>query len=319
MSLAVSRPAFAQTSMKPAGDGTSIQDSTSKKPTWLPQVGIDQNLGAQVPLDAAFKDDFGRPVTLGNYFGEGKTRPAILVLVYYGCPRLCTMVLNEMNKALTPMSLNVGSDFDIVVVSFDPSEGPELAAKKKIEYMRWYNRPKTDGGWHVLTGDDKNIRKVADSVGFRYMWDEQHKQFIHAGGIMVLTPQGQVSKYFYGTQYTPRDIKAALIEASGGKIGTIGDAILQYCFEYDPHTGRYSFAILRVVQVAGGLTVLLLGTFITLSLRRSRAAAATAATGAATAPATATATQASCAESDGQECNCPTDGPARKQDGDVQA
>jgi len=272
-----SRPAFAQSSMKPAGDGTTIQDSTSKKPTWLPQVGIDQNLGAQVPLDAAFKDDFGQPVTLGSYFGEGKTKPAILVLVYYGCPRLCTTVLNEMVKALSPMSLDPAREFDIVVVSFDPRETPELAAKKKTEYLNWYKRPGTQNGWHFLTGDDANIHKLTNAVGFRYAWDEKYQQFIHAGGIMVVTPQGKVSKYFYGTQYTPRDIKASLIEASGGKIGTLGDAILQYCFEYDPSTGRYSFMISRIVlPICCGFTVLALGMFIALNLRRNRNAAVTA-------------------------------------------
>lgn len=256
--------------MQPRSEGARVDNPSASKPPLLQQVGIDQKLDAQVPLDATFKDDFGKQITLGDYLGPGHTRPAIFVLVYYGCPRLCTTVLTQLKNAMMPMTLDPGKDFEVIVISFDPKEGPQLAAEKKIEYMKAYRRPGTEGGWHFLTGDEANIHKVTEAVGFRYAWDEKNQQFVHAGGIMVLTPQGKISQYFYGTDYNPRDLRQSLVIAGQGKTGTLADKILQYCFEYDPSTGKYTFAILRVVQVAGALTVLAMATFIIVNVRRHK-------------------------------------------------
>lgn len=253
--------------MKPAGDGTPLRPALNAKPTGFADIGIDQKLDTQIPADLTFRDENGTVVKLGDYYAKGK--PILFTLVYYGCPRLCTMVLNEMNKALMPSSLNAGSDFEIVIVSFDPKEGPALAFDKKKEYAHAYRRPGTERGWHFLTGDEANIKALTQAIGFRYAWDEAHQQFIHAGGLMVLTPEGRTSKYFYGVEYVPRDLKLALLEAGGGKIGTTSDQVLLYCFQYDPHTGRYSVAILTIVKTAGGLTVLLLGLFMVRNIRRN--------------------------------------------------
>jgi protein SCO1/2 len=265
--LALPRAASAQ-SMQPRSEGAKVDNPNAANPASLANVGIDQKLDTQVPLDATFKDDFGTQVTLANYFGPGHDRPAILALVYYGCPRLCTTVLNQLKNAMMPMTLDPGKDFELIVISFDPREGPALAAEKKDSYTKLYRRPGTEKGWHFLTGDEANIRKVTDAVGFRYGWDEKNQQFVHAAGIMVLTPQGKTSQYFYGTDYNPRDLRQALVIAGQGKTGTIADKVLLFCFEYDPSTGKYTFAIMKVVQVAGGLTVLAMATFIVVNVRR---------------------------------------------------
>lgn len=262
-------PAAAQ-SMKPAGDGTTIQPPASAKPTSVADVGIDQKLGTAVPGDLTFTDDAGKVVKLSDYYKLN--RPILFTLVYYGCPRLCTTVLNEMNKAITPMSLNPGSDYEIVVVSFDPRETSALSSKKKAEYTRSFKRPNTNHGWHFLTGDEANIKALTRAVGFRYAWDDKHQQYIHAGGVMVLTPDGRTSKYFYGVEYVPRDIKLGLMEAGNGKIGSPADQVLLYCFQYDPHSGKYTLAVLNMVKVGGLMTILAVGAFVVVSLRRDRAA-----------------------------------------------
>lgn len=255
-------------SLKPAGDGSPILPPPSAKPVSTADVGIDQKLNTQIPGDLVFRDDAGEIVTLSKYFQTNK--PVLFTLVYYGCPRLCTTVLNEMNKALMPVELNPGKDFEIVVVSFDPREGTDLAYKKKQEYTKFYRRPGTEAGWHFLTGDEANIKKLTETVGFRYAWDEKHQQFIHAGGLMVLTPDGKTSKYFYGVDYVPRDIRLSLVEAGQGKIGSLSDQVLLFCFQYDPHSGKYSLAVLNIVKVGGILTVLGLGTFVVMNLRKDR-------------------------------------------------
>lgn len=254
--------------MKPAGDGEPILPPPSAKPTSTADVGIDQKLDVQIPGDLVFRDDAGEIVTLSKYFQSNK--PVLFTLVYYGCPRLCTTVLNEMSKALMPVELRPGQDFEIVVVSFDPREGTDLAYKKKQEYTKFYRRPGTEAGFHFLTGDETNIKRLTETVGFRYAWDEKHQQYIHAGGVMVLTPQGKTSKYFYGVDYRPTDLRLALVEAGQGKIGSLSDQVLLFCFQYDPHSGKYSLAVLNVVKVAGMLTLLGLGTFVVMSLRKDR-------------------------------------------------
>ena len=234
-------------------------------PTIIQRIGISQKLGAQVPLDLTFKDEAGHDVQLADYF---KDRPVILTLVYYRCPSLCTMVLNDLTRSIRTMDLTAGKDFQIVTVSFDPNETPDLAAAKKKQYLASYNHPGTENGWHFLTGKQAAISRLTESVGFRYAWDEGSKTYAHASGIMVLTPTGKISRYFYGIDYAPSDLKLSLIAASSRKIGTPTERILLYCFHYDPRTGRYGILVWRMVQVGCALTVLALGGFIGLSLWR---------------------------------------------------
>jgi protein SCO1/2 len=274
-------PQTSAQAMKPGGDGATIQNPTSDKPKWLPDVGIDQKLGAQVPADVTFRDSFGQPVKFADLYAKG--RPILFTLVYYGCPRTCTAALNEMTKAMRTMSLNPGSDFDVVVVSFDPREGPDLAAKKKLEYQSLYRRPGTEAGWNFMTGDEANIKALASAVGFRYAWDEKHDQYIHAAGLMVLTPDGKISKYLYGVEYTGLQLKLALMDAAGKKIGTVSDQVLRYCFEYDPHSGKYTIAVMTIVRTACVLTVVGLVGFMLVNFRRDRSASP-AATAAGTGP-----------------------------------
>jgi protein SCO1/2 len=220
-------------------------------------VGIDQKLDAQIPLDAVFRDEAGRQVKLSEYFGE---RPVILSLVYYECPMLCTQVLNGAVAAFKVLNFTVGEDYDVVTVSFNPKETPAMAAAKKETYLAKYGRPQAAKGWHFLTGEQPAITALAGAVGFRYTFDQSTLQYVHASAIMVLTPQGRVSKYFYGIDYPPKDIRLGLIEASNGKIGTPVDQLLLYCYHYDPHSGKYSMIVMNVLRLAGvGTVALMLG------------------------------------------------------------
>jgi len=237
-------------------------------PPQLRGVGIDQNLNAQVPLDLTFHDESGKPVRLEQYFQEGK--PVILNLVYYECPMLCTLVLNGLTSALRALSFDVGKQFEVVTVSFSPEETPALAASKKKTYLDEYRRPGADAGWHFLTGEAAAIETLARSVGFRYRYDPAVKQFAHAAAIMVLTPKGRVARYFYGVEYSPRDLRFGLIEAAENRIGNRIDQLLLYCFHYDPATGKYSATILAVLRVAAAATVLGLLGFIVGSGRGSK-------------------------------------------------
>ncbi len=230
-------------------------------------VGFDQNLQAQLPLELRFRDETGKTVELGEYFGK---RPVVLALVYYDCPMLCTLILNGLTDSLKAVNLDVGIDFDIVAVSFDPRETPELAAAKKAEYVKHYKRAGSDTGWHFLTGEPESIRRLTQTVGFRYFWDEESQQFAHASGVMVLTPDGKLSKYFYGIEYAPRDLRLGLVEASAGRIGNPVDQVLLYCYHYDPSTGKYSLAVMNVVRVLGTGTALAVALFIVVMLRRER-------------------------------------------------
>ncbi len=237
-------------------------------PPQLRGVGIDQNLNAQVPLDLTFHDESGKPVRLEQYFQEGK--PVILNLVYYECPMLCTLVLNGLTSALRALSFDVGKQFEVVTVSFSPEETPALAASKKKTYLDEYRRPGADAGWHFLTGEAAAIETLARSVGFRYRYDPAVKQFAHAAAIMVLTPKGRVARYFYGVEYSPRDLRFGLIEAAENRIGNRIDQLLLYCFHYDPATGKYSATILAVLRVAAAATVRGLLGFIVGSGRGSK-------------------------------------------------
>jgi protein SCO1/2 len=247
----------------------------SGSPPVLQQVDFEQRLGTQVPLDLPFRDETGRTVRLGEYF-QGK--PVVLTLSYYECPMLCTLVLNGLTSALRALRFDLGKEFVAINVSFNPRETPELAAAKKATYLKEYRRPGSEAGWHFLTGDEESIRRLTDSVGFRYAWDERSQQYAHATGLVVLTPGGQIARYFYGVEFSPRDLRFGLIEAAEGKIGSPVDKLLLYCFHYDPSTGRYSALALNSIRIGGVLTVAALISFIVVMLRRERRAAANAPT-----------------------------------------
>ena len=239
----------------------------SAVPAPLREIGFDQNLDQAVPLDIPFTDEQGRIVRLGDYFGA---RPVVLTLVYYDCPMLCTTVLNSLTSTLKVLSLDPGRDFEVVTVSFDPREKPALAAAKKATYLDRYKRPGAATGWHFLTGDQPSIDRLTKAVGFRYVWDEALKQFAHPTGITVLTPAGRLSRYLFGVEYGPRDLRFAIVDASAGKVGNPVDQVLLYCYHYDPETGRYGLLVMRVIRIAGAATVLTLGTFIVVMVRRER-------------------------------------------------
>jgi protein SCO1/2 len=246
-------------------------EPTAAKPGLLSKIGIDQRLNNQVPLDLPFVDETGKAVKLGDYFGK---RPVLLALVYYECPMLCTQVLNGVTGALKVLNFDVGREFDVIAVSINPKEGPGLASQKKQAYIERYGRPQTAAGWHFLTGEQENIQKLAAAVGFRYAYDEEIKQYAHGAAIEVLTPKGHISKYFYGIEFSARDLRLGLIEASEERIGTPVDDFLLFCYHYDPATGKYGASVLRMVRVGGILTVVAFLSFLTISLRRDRRAAA---------------------------------------------
>ena len=240
-------------------------------PEILRRVGIDQRLNEQVPLHLPFRDDRGREVTLGQYFG---TRPVILALVYYDCPMLCNQVLTGLTQTLRVLPFDVGNEFDVVAVSFDPTEGPKLSGAKKAAYVSRYGREGSEQGWHFLTGGQESITALTEAVGFRYEWEEQTKQWAHGAGIVVLTPSGVVSRYFYGIEYGVRDVRLGLVEASEERIGRIADQLMLLCYKYDPMTGRYGMIALNAIRAGGVITVLGLVSFIVVMLRRERRLAA---------------------------------------------
>jgi len=233
----------------------------------LSDVGIDQRLNEAVPLDLAFRDEMGRAVRLADYFGE---KPVILSLNYYDCPMLCTLILNGLLRSLRVLPFDAGKEFNVVTVSFDPRETPGMAAKKKLAYMDEYRRPGAADGWHFLTGDEASIARLTDAVGFRYKYDPESQQWAHASAIMVLTPEGRLSRYFYGLEYSARDLRLSLVEAAANRIGSPADRVLLYCYHYDPTTGKYGIVIMNILRLAGLGTVLALGAFVTLMIYRER-------------------------------------------------
>ncbi len=259
-------PLYAPKTYDPNEFGTS-----SGLPPALEKVGIEQKLGEQVPLDARLKDENGNEVRLGDYFGKG--RPVILALVYFECPMLCNEVLNGLTGSLKSLTFETGKDFDVIAISFDARENDktELAKSKKEGYMKRYGRPGTENGWHFLTGTQTEIDKVTKAVGFNYQWDEQSKQFAHAGGIMVTTPDGKLSRYLYGIDYAPKDIKFAVMESAESKIGNPAEQLMLYCFHYDPATVRYGLSILKVMRLGGVVTLIGLGAMFFVFWRRNKA------------------------------------------------
>jgi protein SCO1/2 len=254
--------AFAQYAQPPVGPlptGNSTQI--------LKKVGIDQKLNSQLPLDLKFRDEYGRDVKLGDFFQAG--RPVVLTLVYYECPMLCNQTLNGLVGALEAVPFAPGKDFEVVTVSFDPREGPDLAAAKKETYLRRYRHEGAQNGWHFLTGDRDSIDRLAEATGFRYVWDDESKQFAHASAIMVATPEGKLSHYFYGIEYSPKDLRLALVESSKGQIGSPVDALILYCYHYDPTTGKFA-PVMAVLRAAGVLTIFGIAALILFLARRTR-------------------------------------------------
>jgi protein SCO1/2 len=271
LSFAYSLPAFAQGRLY---NGTSplysprpeLGATENGLPVALREVKIEQKLSEQVPLDIQFKDETGRTVQLNEYFNQQK--PVILSLVFYKCPMLCNQILTGLLASLRTQSFDVGKEFEVLTVSFDPRETPDVAAEKKAEFMSRYNRPGAQRGWHFLTGDAENIRRLTEAVGFHYNYDAKTDQFAHASGIMILTPGGKLSRYFYGIEYFPKDLRMGLIEASDNKIGSVVDQLLLYCYHYDPATGRYGPVIMNMMRLGGVVTVF--GIIILILLLRRR-------------------------------------------------
>lgn len=268
-SIAARAQSPAQLSDPPAGGDSSSALPSTARPKLLLDVGIDQKLGGQIPLELSFRDENGEIVALRKYF-TGK--PVVFALVYYECPMLCTQVLNGLVRSLKNVSFDAGKDFQVVVVSINPRETPRLAQAKQELYSGIYLRPGTEQGFHFLTGDDSSIVPLARAAGFRYAYDAESGQYAHASTILVLTPQGIISRYFYGILYPSRDMRLGLVEAAAGKIGTPIDQLLLFCYHYDPTTGKYGVAILNIVRAAGLVTVFGLVLFITLMLRHERTA-----------------------------------------------
>ncbi|MDT5272163.1 MAG: hypothetical protein QOH49_4349 [Acidobacteriota bacterium] len=258
-SLLTVQAQYAQPPVGPVPTGNSTEV--------LKKVDIEQRLNNQIPLDLKFRDESGREVRLGEYFAKGK--PVALTLVYYECPMLCSQVLNGAVGAFQALSFTAGKEFEVVTVSFDPREGPELAAKKKETYLRRYKREGAEQGWHFLTGDKASIDALAESVGFHYVWDEQSQQFAHASAVMVATPAGRLSHYFYGIDYSPKDLRLAFVEASEGKIGSPVDSLILFCYHYDPASGRFA-PVMGVLRAAGVLTVFGVVGLLAYLMRKTR-------------------------------------------------
>lgn len=257
-------------------DGSAPLYSPRSDPnaTGLPQalqdVKIEQHLNEQIPLDLQFKDETGRTVQLSEYFNHSK--PVILSFVYFRCPMLCDQVLTAVLGGVRSVPFNVGKDFDVLTISFDPRDTPEYAAEKKQNFIERYNRPGAEKGWHFLTGDQESIRRLTDAAGFRYAYDEKTNQFAHASGIMVLTPEGKLSRYFYGVDYDGRDLRLGLVEASNNKIGSYTDQLLLYCYHYDPATGKYGPVVMNIMRLGGIVTLLCtVGLILVLRRRSSKA------------------------------------------------
>ena len=249
----------------PGSMGMSGGIVASNVPPQFAAVTFAQRLNQQLPLDTMLRDEEGREVKLGAFFG---TRPVLLAFVYYQCPLLCSQVMNGISSALKAVPFTPGKDFDVVLVSFDPRDTPEAANAKKRAHLLHWKRQDTAGGWHFLTGDEAAIRQVTSAAGFNYTWDEPTLQFAHVSGILAVTPDGRLSRYFYGVEFSPKELRLALVESGAGKIGSAVDELLLYCFAYDPTTGQYGVVVMNVVRLGGLLTVAVIVGFILLMRRR---------------------------------------------------
>jgi len=237
----------------------------SMRPPGLKNVGILQNLNTQIPADLVFRDETGQTVRLGDYFGR---KPVILSLVYYQCTMLCGEVLNGLDTALRVLKFDVGKEFDVLTVSFDPKDTPAVATLKKSEYLKRYKRAGAENGWHFLTGQQPAIDALTKAAGFQYQYDPRSEQFAHATAIMILTPEGKIAQYYYGVEYAPKDLRLGLIQASNHKIGNVVDEVLLYCYHYDPNTGKYGATIFTILRLSGAATILVMGVFLGILIRR---------------------------------------------------
>lgn len=270
VALATTTAASAQMNGAPtAGYKREAGMTSSAVPAALRSIGFDQHIDRPIPLDVPFRDETGRTVRIGDYFGR---RPVVLLFAYYDCPMLCTQVINGLATALNVLSLEPGRDFEIVTVSFNPHDTPRTAQAKKAVYIERYKKPGAAAAWHFLTGDQPSIDRLTKAAGFRYAWDEDTKQYAHPTGVVVLTPDGRLARYLFGIEYGPRDLRYALVEASAGKVGNAVDTLLLYCYHYDPLTGRYGLVIMRAIRAAAAGTVFALGAFIFLMVRKDKRA-----------------------------------------------
>jgi protein SCO1 len=259
---------FGGVGRNPMMGGGMMAPPPSQKPPGLQFVGIEQHLNADVPADLEFRDELGNSVKLSDYFGHG--RPVILNLGYYQCPMLCSELLEGLVGSMKALTFNVGQDFDVVTVSFDPRETTEMAAAKKRDIMKRYGRANADKGWHFLTGKADQINALTKAVGFQYQFDPKTEQYAHATAIVMLTPDHRVSGYFYGVEFSPKDLRLGLVEASQSRVGNIGDQVLLYCYHYDPRTGKYGAVISNILKLGGLSTMLILGTFMFVMFRADR-------------------------------------------------
>jgi protein SCO1/2 len=262
---ALAQPGYPSGYVDPKQPGTVSTDSVPQ----LRDVTFKQRLNEMLPLDAPFKDEHGQDVTLGRYFtGE---KPVILAFVYYSCPMLCMQVMNGLSSALKTMPFAAGEDYEVVLISFDARDTPATAAEKERAHLAYWSREQDAASWHLLTGDEVTIRRVTAAAGFTYQWDERTGQFAHVSGVLVTTPQGRLSRYFYGIEYSPKELRLALVESGDGKIGSAIDELLLYCFHYDPESGKYGLLVMNLIRLGGVLTVAFIGGFIFLMRRRERA------------------------------------------------
>ena len=272
MTIAGATSVFAQARNYPesylryAGDPTKESNPAHQMPGVLKDVTFRQQLNEQLPLDAAFKDEAGRDVRLGDYFKTGK--PVVLAFVYYQCTMLCTQVMNGISSALKALTFTPGQDFDVVLVSFDPRDTPQDATEKKAAHLKYWSKESTAGGWHFLTGTEAEIRRTTQAAGFSYQWDARNNQFAHVSGVLVVTPDGRLSRYFYGIEYSPKELRLALVESGKGAIGSKIDELLLYCFHYDPESGRYGVVVMNLIRLGGVITVAVVVGFILLMRRR---------------------------------------------------
>ena len=263
---AAAQPGYPSSFRAYAGEHETPARPSTITPEALRAITFKQQLGEQLPEDAVFRNEAGEAVTLGTYF-QG-TKPVVLAFVYYQCPMLCIQVMNGISSALTALPLTVGADFDVVLVSFDPRDTPAVAAEKKRTHLEYWSAESTARGWHFLTGEESEIRRAANAAGFTYRWDEPTGQFAHVSGVLVVTPEARLSRYFYGVEYSPKDLRLALVESGGGRIGSLVDELLLYCYHYDPEAGRYGVVVMNLLRLAGIATVAGMAGFIVLMRRR---------------------------------------------------
>lgn len=267
------QPAYAQRGarypesyLRYSGDPVKREDAASMMPGPLKQATFRQQLDTRLPMDVPFKDETGKTVRLGDYFTG--TRPAILAFVYYQCPMLCTQVMNGLSSSLTALPFSPGKDFDVVLVSFDPRDTPAIAAEKKKAHLEYWSAESTAGAWHFLTGTEASIKAATSAAGFTYSWDETSQQFAHVSGVLVVTPDGRLSRYFYGIEYSPKELRLALVDSGQGKIGSVVDELLLYCFHYNPESGRYGVIVMNLIRLGGVLTLACIAGFILLMRHR---------------------------------------------------